>query len=158
MKTDEPQKQNFAGACLMAPAVVVTGLVILIAPFVAIQEGANKVSGLAAFQAGGEMVLYTIAAGFCLWMVSLPGLYLFGYPLLRLLHRFRIRSYLVHGMAGAVAGAPYLLLGIAFLSGSSGWLGLGEYIMLIGLLPGFLVGLAARWAMSWRWLKARGLQ
>lgn len=152
-------KQNYAGICLVAPAVVAAGLVCLILPFLVIGTGVNQGSVLAAFQAGADMSLSVVTAGIVLWIVSLPGVYLFGYPLLRLLHRFGIRSILMHGLVGATAGAPYLPLGIVVLSGFQGGLTWGnglETTMLVGLLPGFLVGLAARWAMTWEWLRKRG--
>ncbi len=88
------------------------------------------------------------------WALALPGSVLLGYPMLRFLSYRGWDSYLAYGLGGLFCSLAYRpLLVLIFLA-----FGIrlpGEYLIPLWFdwILGCLMGLVARWAITWRWLQ-----
>ena len=89
-----------------------------------------------------------------LWALALPGAVLLGYPMLRFLSYRGWNSYLVYGLSGLLCSFAYRpLLDLIFLSFG---IRLGaDYLIPLWFdwAVGSLMGVVARWAITWRWLQ-----
>lgn len=142
---------NLTGICAIAPFVSVFAGTVLFVVGVSVDTAFSASGG------GFSRIVETLgsaAAGFVVvpmigWLIALPGAFLLGYPVLRLFRRYGIRSYILHGLAGAICGSHYL----AALSAGVGWLQDVSGFFVFGGVAGALTGVTARWAMTWQWLR-----
>lgn len=148
------QKPFLLAVCIIAPAIVLFGLYAVLAvtgSFSPVQSDAEL--RLAPWSADDNVyVMAWVTLAF--WAMALPGTILLGYPVLRYVWYRGWNSYLVCGLSGLVCALAYRpLLNLIFLVFSIR-LG-GDYLIPLwfdwGM--GFLMGLVARWAMTWRWLQ-----
>lgn len=107
------------------------------------------VAGVNFFHGSVPALLLFVAIG---WGVALPGMALLGYPALWFFRRHHVRSVIVFGLAGAFLGSIYLGT-LAAIGRFSVEAETGLLILALGAALGLLTALAARWAMTWRWLQ-----
>lgn len=85
-------------------------------------------------------------------IIALPGMFVFGYPVLKFFRQRGFHSIILHAMSGALFGGFYLAALSKVVGFTQSW---GEIFaaFMAGAVFGLLTGLSARWAMTWRWLR-----
>lgn len=146
----------FAAICWIAPIpILALPLVLLLIMLIGIW--ANSGGGV------GEAFGTALSIGLLPLLTGLPvawaGMFAFGYPILKLLWKRRISSYIVHALAGGAAGAATMLILVLALATSERGKAPETYdayagFAVFGTCMGVVTALLGRWAMTWRWLRS----
>jgi hypothetical protein len=155
-RIDPEQTPPFAAICWLAP-VVVLSLPLLLANTMALAAWIKGIAG------AGEAFGGFLTIGFLPLLLGLPiawaGMFAFGYPVLKLLWKRRISSYIVHALAGGATGGATMMIVVLVIAASERGKVPDTYQAYVasavfGACLGLVTALLGRWAMTWRWLRS----